>query len=70
VLDALGVRDPSRVVFVGDRPYDDVHGAKQAGLRGVLRRNHFMPDYDVEPDAVIDTLPELLPLVDRWADSS
>jgi putative hydrolase of the HAD superfamily len=70
VLDALGVRDPSRVVFVGDRPYDDVHGAKRAGLRGVLRRNHFMPDYDVEPDAVIDTLPELLPLVDRWADSS
>ena len=62
--------DPARAVFVGDRPYDDVFGAKQAGLRGVLRRNRFMPGYDVEPDAVIDTLPELLGLVDGWANSS
>ena len=42
----------------------------RAGLRGVLRRNRFMPGYEVEPDAVIDALPELLPLIDRWADSS
>ena len=69
-LEALGVADPRRAVFVGDRPYDDVYGAKRAGLRGVLRRNRFMPDYDVEPDAVIDALPELLALVDGWADSS
>jgi len=47
-----------------------VYGAQQAGLRGVLRRNRFMPAYDVEPDAVIDTLPELLGLVDGWANSS
>jgi putative hydrolase of the HAD superfamily len=69
-LDALGVTDPGRAVFVGDRPYDDMYGAKRAGLRGVLRRNHFMPGYDVEPDAVIDRLPELLAVLDRWADSS
>ena len=25
-----------------------------------------MPDYDVEPDAVIDRLPELIPVVDKW----
>jgi putative hydrolase of the HAD superfamily len=66
VLDALGVADPARAVFVGDRPYDDVFGAKRAGLRGVLRRNRFMPAYNVVPDAEIDSLPELLPLVDGW----
>lgn len=65
-LRAVGVDDPSRAVFVGDRPFDDVHGAKSNGLRAVLRRNAFVPGYDVEPDAVIDTLPELLPLVDSW----
>ena len=67
-LAAVGVSDPSRAVFVGDRPYDDVWGAQQAGLRGVLRTNDIMPAYDVEPDGVIDSLPELLPLIDAWAD--
>ncbi len=28
-----------------------------------------MPAYDVEPDGVIDSLPELLALVDGWGDS-
>jgi putative hydrolase of the HAD superfamily len=67
-LKAVGVVDASRAVFVGDRPYDDVWGAQQAGLRGVLRSNDIMPAYDVEPDGVIDSLPELLPLIDGWAD--
>jgi putative hydrolase of the HAD superfamily len=67
-LKAVGVSDPSLAVFVGDRPYDDVWGAQQAGLRGVLRSNDIMPAYDVEPDGVIDSLPELLPLIDGWAD--
>lgn len=66
VLDQLGVDDPSQAVHVGDRAYDDVWGAKQAGLRGVLRRNPLVPGHDVEPDAVIDRLPELLPLIDGW----
>lgn len=69
-LDALGVADPSRAVFVGDRPYDDVYGAQQAGLRTVLRPNRFMPDFDVEPDGVIDKLPQLIELIDGWTDSS
>ena len=67
-LKAVGVSDASRAVFVGDRPYDDVWGAKQAGLKGVLRSNDIMPAYDVEPDGVVDFLPELLPLVDSWGD--
>jgi putative hydrolase of the HAD superfamily len=66
-LDAVGVADASRAVMVGDRAYDDVYGAQQAGLRGVLRPHGMVPGYDVEPDAVIGPLPELLTVVDRWA---
>jgi HAD superfamily hydrolase (TIGR01509 family) len=66
-LDAVGVDDPRRAVFVGDRAYDDVFGAQRAGLRTVLRPHGMVPGYDVEPDAVIGPLPELLDLVDRWA---
>ena len=66
VLDALGLDDPARAVFVGDRPFDDVHGARQAGMRAVLRPNGEVPQYDVEPDAVIKQLSELLDVIDGW----
>lgn len=65
-LDAVGVRDPAQAVFVGDRPYDDIFGARQAGMRAVLRHNPAVPNHDVEPDAAIHRLPELLPYVDAW----
>jgi putative hydrolase of the HAD superfamily len=55
-LDALGVQ---QAVFVGDRLYDDVWGAKQAGLKGVWVRNSTAPPFDVVPDATIDRLSEL-----------
>lgn len=66
-LDAVGVEDPGRAVMVGDRAYDDVFGAQQAGLRGILRPHGGVPGYDVEPDAVIGPLPELLAVLDRWS---
>lgn len=66
-LDALGVDDPRRAVFVGDRPYDDVFGAKSVGMRAVLRPNPAVPPYEVEPDAAIESLPELVDLVDAWS---
>lgn len=65
-LDAVGVADPGRAVFVGDRPLDDVAGAKGVGLRTVLRPNPLVPPGEVEPDAVIERLAELLDLVDEW----
>lgn len=68
VLDQLAVGDPTRAVFVGDRPYDDVSGAKGVGMRAVLRRNPLVPGFDgAEPDAVIDRLGELPALVDAWS---
>ncbi len=65
-LAALGVSEPARAVYVGDRLFDDVFGARGAGMGAVWRRNRATPGYDIEPDAVIDRLPELVPLVDGW----
>ena len=67
VLDRMGVADPRRAVFVGDRPLDDIWGARQLGMRAVLRPNDFVPGYDVEPDAVISSLPDLVDIVTSWS---
>lgn len=70
-LDALGVSDPSTAVFVGDRLWDDVHGAQQVGMRAIhvphsaLPRDQLGP-IEGTPDAVIDRLGEVLEHVDRW----
>lgn len=64
-LDAIGVADPSHAVFVGDRPYDDISGAKAIGMHTVLRANPYVPPHEVEPDAVIDDLFDLLAVIDR-----
>jgi putative hydrolase of the HAD superfamily len=64
---AVGVHDPATCVFVGDRPYDDVHGAQDAGMRTVLVPNSDVPAFDAAvPDAVITSLAELMPHIDRW----
>jgi len=64
---AVGVADPGACVFVGDRPYDDVHGAKSAGMRAVLIPHSDVPPYDgARPDAVIHRLSELPPLIEAW----
>jgi putative hydrolase of the HAD superfamily len=65
---AVGMTDPGECVFVGDRPYDDVHGAKSAGMRAVLVPNSDVPAFSgTEPDAVIPRLADLLDHVDRWS---
>ena len=65
-LEAVGVEDPQRAVFVGDRPFDDIFGARQSGLRTVLRTNPEVPPYDIEPDATIERLFDLVEVVDGW----
>lgn len=67
VLRDLGVDEPGLAVFVGDRMYDDVYGAKRAGLRAIHFVNDQLPAYDVEPDARVDSLTGLLEVVDGWA---
>lgn len=66
-MEAVAATDPARCVFVGDRPYDDIHGAKTAGMRAVLVPNSTVPSWETEPDAVIARLSELLPHVDGWS---
>ena len=65
---AVGVDDPAACVFVGDRPYDDVHGAKRAGMRAVLIPHSAVPPFDeVTPDAVITRLADLPAHLDAWS---
>jgi putative hydrolase of the HAD superfamily len=68
-LDAVGVTDPRTAVFVGDRRFDDISGARAVGMRTVLRPNPMISENtDAEPDAVIGALPELLALVEAWSE--
>jgi putative hydrolase of the HAD superfamily len=71
-LRAVDVDDPASAVYVGDRPYEDVHGAQRAGLRAVLVPHSDIPvaqqvPVDVQPDAVVQRLLDLLPVVDSWS---
>lgn len=75
VLAAVGVTDPGRAVYVGDRPFEDVHGAQAAGMRAVLVPHSDIPldqqvtghgRDDVLPDAVVQHLGDVLDVVDRW----
>ena len=66
LLDAVGV-DAHEAVFVGDRLWDDVYGAARLGMRTVWIRNDEVPPYDVTPDATVDTLAELVEVIDDLA---
>jgi putative hydrolase of the HAD superfamily len=71
-LRALDVDEPASAVYVGDRPYEDVHGAQSAGLRAVLVPHSDIPaaqqvPVDVRPDAVVQRLLDVLDVVDRWS---
>lgn len=61
---------PERTVFVGDRPWDDVHGAQQAGMRAILiphsRLGDQAVDVDVIPDAIVARLGDVLGVVLDW----
>jgi putative hydrolase of the HAD superfamily len=64
---AVGVDDPQACVFVGDRPFDDIYGAKRLGMRAVLLPNSAVPPHgEAVPDAVIGRLADLLPHVESW----
>ena len=69
---AVGVADPAECVFVGDRPFDDVHGAKEVGMRAILVPHSDIPHsqrghVEGDPDAVVQRLADVLDVVERWA---
>jgi FMN phosphatase YigB (HAD superfamily) len=70
-MSAIGVDDPTRCVFVGDRPYDDISGAHALGMRAVFVPHSDIPvtqqvPVDVRPDAVVNRLAEVVQHVDAW----
>ena len=63
-LAAVGVPDPARAVFVGDRLFDDVWGAHNAGLRAIHIPLSNIPVGQVghtegEPDASVTSLADV-----------
>jgi HAD superfamily hydrolase (TIGR01509 family) len=70
-MDAVGVGDPARCVYIGDRPYDDISGAKAVGMRAVFVPHSDIPavqqvPVDVHPDAVLHRLADLPDLIAEW----
>ena len=70
-MDAVGVSDPARCVYVGDRLFDDVWGAQQAGLRAVHVPHSEIPAAQVghtqgTPDGVVALLTDLPGLISSW----
>lgn len=70
---AIGVDDPAACVYVGDRLFDDIWGARNAGMRTVwLPHSEIPPDQrghaEGEPDAVVQALsdiPDVIPQISR-----
>ena len=70
-MEAVGADDPSRCVFVGDRLFDDIWGASNAGMRTILVPHSDIPvdqaGHSVgEPDAVAHRLSEVYDIVSAW----
>ena len=70
-MDAVGAPDPARCVYVGDRLFDDVWGAHQAGMRAIHIPHSTIPTSQVghtegEPDAVAHRVCEIHAIVSAW----
>jgi putative hydrolase of the HAD superfamily len=70
-MDAVGVTDPARCVYVGDRLFDDVYGAQAAGMRAIHVPHSTIPGSqrghtEGDPDAVVQGLDEVAGVVAGW----
>ena len=68
---AVGVDEPARCAFVGDRLFDDIWGAGNVGMRTIHVPHSDIPSTQVghsegEPDAVVHRLADVLTVLDRW----
>ena len=68
---AVGVRLPTSCIYVGDRLFDDVWGARNAGMRTIHIPHSTIPADQVGhtegvPDAVVDRLADVPAVVARW----
>jgi len=62
VLNQLKIKR-EEMIFVGDTLYDDVQGAKAAGLLMAIHvkrdRSYFFPEYTIKPDKTINNLQDI-----------
>lgn len=70
-MDAVGIADPAACVFVGDRLFDDIWGASNAGMRTILVPHSDIPAEQAghtagEPDAVAHRLRDVHAIVSGW----
>jgi putative hydrolase of the HAD superfamily len=70
-IHAVGVEDPAACVFVGDRLFDDIWGAANAGMRTVYVPHSDIPLQQLghsegEPDAVVERLTDVYDVVTAW----
>jgi putative hydrolase of the HAD superfamily len=73
-LAAVEVTDPARAVFVGDRLFDDIHGAAAVGMRTILVPHSNIPPDQIghtegDPDAVAHRLSDVVDIVAAWNES-
>ena len=71
-MEAVGVADPARCVYVGDRLFDDIWGARHAGMRAIHVPHSRIPPEQVghtegDPDAVAHDLGDVAGIVAQWA---
>jgi len=65
-LESLGV-DPSEAVMVGDTVKGDIGGAKSLGMKAILiKRAESKKEEGPDPDAVVESLAEVLSVVKDW----
>ena len=69
---AVGVDDPAACVYVGDRLFDDVWGAQNAGMRAIHVPHSRIPRGQIghaegRPDAVAHRLSDIPDIVDGWS---
>ncbi len=70
ICDVLDV-EPQACVFVGDREWEDIHGAQQVGMRAILIPHSRIPasqasDITVTPDAIAERLADVYAIVMGW----
>jgi putative hydrolase of the HAD superfamily len=70
-MKAVGVSNPEVCVFVGDRLFDDIWGARNAGMRAVHIPHSEIPAAQIghtlgEPDAVVQRLADVAAVVEGW----
>ncbi|NYG58101.1 putative hydrolase of the HAD superfamily [Nocardioides daedukensis] len=68
---AVGIEDPAACVYVGDRLFDDVWGAQNAGMRAIHIPHSLIPAQQIghtegTPDAVASELAEVGDIVAGW----